>query len=42
MSQNGKGDKLRFYPDEQYRDNYDKIFGKKDKTKNEKRKSSNS
>ncbi len=29
MSQNGKGDKPRFYPDEQYRDNYDKIFGEK-------------
>ena len=26
---NGKGDKPRFYPDETYRENYDKIFGDK-------------
>ena len=31
---NGKGDKPRFYPDETYRENYDKIFG--DKMKKEK------
>tara|TARA_R100001443_G_C3262405_1_gene155937 strand:- start:272 stop:571 length:300 start_codon:yes stop_codon:yes gene_type:complete len=29
MSQNGKGDKPRFYPNEEYRDNYNKIFGEK-------------
>ena len=27
MSQNGKGDKPRFYPDKQYKNNYNKIFG---------------
>ena len=27
MNQNGKGDKPRFLPDNQYRDNYNKIFG---------------
>ena len=26
---NGKGDKPRFYPNEQYRNNYDNIFRKK-------------
>ena len=26
---NGKGDKPRFYPDEKYRNNYNKIFGDK-------------
>ena len=26
---NGKGDKPRFLPDEQYRDNFNKIFGEK-------------
>jgi len=29
VSQNGKGDKPRFLADEQYRDNYNKIFGEK-------------
>ena len=28
---NGKGDKPRFYPNEQYRNNYDKIFKEKRK-----------
>ena len=28
---NGKGDKPRFYPDDKYRNNYDKIFNKKGK-----------
>jgi len=27
VNQNGKGDKPRFLPDNQYRDNYNKIFG---------------
>ena len=27
---NGKGDKPRFLPDAQYRDNYNKIFGEKE------------
>ena len=26
---NGKGDKPRFYPDEKYKNNYNKIFGDK-------------
>ena len=30
---NGKGDKPRFYPDNKYRDNYNKIFNKKGKKK---------
>ena len=32
MVMSGKGDKPRFYPDDKYRDNYNKIF-KKDKKK---------
>ena len=32
---NGKGDKPRFYPDEKYRDNYDRIFKKKENTMDE-------
>tara|TARA_R100001015_G_C4541771_1_gene105606 strand:- start:18 stop:209 length:192 start_codon:yes stop_codon:yes gene_type:complete len=37
-----KGSAPRTSDYKKYSDNYDKIFGKKDKTKNEKRKSSNS
>ena len=32
---NGKGDKPRFYPDDQYRNNYDKIFNKGKKMSSE-------
>ena len=32
MSQNGKGDTPRFYPDKQYKNNYNKIFGEKMRT----------
>jgi lipid II:glycine glycyltransferase (peptidoglycan interpeptide bridge formation enzyme) len=32
---NGKGDKPRFYPDDKYRKNFDKIFGDKKLTKKE-------
>jgi len=31
---NGKGDKPRFYPNEQYRNNYDRIFNKNKKGDN--------
>ena len=37
-----KGSAPRTSDYKKYSDNYDKIFGNKDKTKNEKRKSSNS
>ena len=37
-----KGSAPRTSDRKRYEDNYDKIFGKKDKKKNEKRKSSNS
>ena len=39
----GKGDKPRFYPDRQYKENYDRIFnkGNDENTKHDKKESKN-